>query len=148
MNPFRRRSRILHRAYYGTSPKRKGKLEATALHINDCLAAFTKHVPEVQDYYDNLCEYVHPNYGSNQLVSTGRLGRGRLNPPPEFNKETIDRICSYCLLTMVFLRDQAVYISGNLVQLKDLVDRCLGQGAKVSNVFTQKSALPEGDGLS
>jgi len=103
---------------------------------------------DIRDAYDFLCEYVHPNYGSNILVSTGQLGKGRLNPSPEFHKDTIDRICRYCSLTMLFLRDQAVSISANLMHLKDLVDRCLRKEAKISNVFTRRSAIPEGNGES
>jgi len=48
---------------------------------------------------------------------------------------------------MSFLRDQAVSVSANLVHLKDLVDRCFSKGAKITNVFSKKSAAPEGDGL-
>jgi hypothetical protein len=140
---------VLHRAYYGTSPKGKNKTEAAPHIESECLAAFEKHVKDIREAYDFLCEYVHPNYGSNMLVSTGQLGRGRLNPSPEFHKDTIDRICRYCSLTMLFLRDQAVSISGNLVHLKDLVDRCLSnKGGKISSVFTLKSAIPEGNGES
>jgi hypothetical protein len=139
---------ILQRAYYGTSPKGKDKAE-TAPHIeSECLVAFEKHVQGIREVYDFLCEYVHPNHGSNLLVSTGQLGKGRLNPPPEFHNDTIDRICRYCSLTMLFLRDQAVSSSANLVHLKDFVDRCFTKGAKISNAFSKKSASPEGDGLS
>lgn len=139
---------ILRRAYYGTSPKAKHTTEAAPHIESECLAAFEKHVPDIREVYDFLCEYVHPNHGSNLLVSTGQLGFGRLNPPLEFHKDTIDRICRYCSLTMMFLRDQAVSISGNLVYLKDLVDRCFSTRAKITNVFTMKAAFPEGDGLS
>lgn len=139
---------ILQRAYYGASPKGKEK-EKAAPHIeSECLASFQKHVSDIRDVYDFLCEYVHPNHGSNLLVSTGQLGYGRLNPPSEFHQQTIDRICRYCSLTMLFLRDQAVSISANLVNLKDLVDRCFSAGAKITSVFTMKAALPDGDGLS
>jgi hypothetical protein len=49
---------------------------------------------------------------------------------------------------MLFLRDQAVSISANLVHLKDLVDRCLSKGAKISTVFIKRSGILEGDGES
>lgn len=79
---------ILKRAYYGKSPKGKDKAEAAPHIESECLPALEKHVPDIREVYDFLCEYVHPNYGSNLLVSTGQLGKGRLNPPPEFYKET------------------------------------------------------------
>ncbi|HXV84922.1 MAG TPA: hypothetical protein VEG60_34180 [Candidatus Binatia bacterium] len=139
---------VLQRAYYGTSPKGKEKDKAAPHIESECLAAFEKHVPDIRDVYDFLCEYVHPNHGSNLLVSTGQLGYGRLNPPAEFHQETIDRICRYCSLTMLFLKEQAVSMSANLVHLKDLVDRCFSTGAKITSVFTIKAAFPDGDGLS
>jgi hypothetical protein len=139
---------LLHRAYYGKSPKGKNKAEAAPHIESECLAAFEKHVKDIRAVYDFLCEYVHPNYGSNILVSTGQLGTGRLNPSPELHKDIIDRVCRYCSLTMLFLRDQAVPISASLMHLKDLVDRCLSKGAKISNVFAKRNAIPEGSGES
>jgi len=138
----------LRRAYYGTSPKGKDK-EKSAPHIeSECLAAFEKYVADIRDVYDFLCEYVHPNYGSNLLVSTGQLGEGRLNPPPDFQQDTIDRICRYCSSAMLFLRDRTVSISANLLHLKKLVDRCFVESARITNVFSKKKAVPEGDGLA
>jgi hypothetical protein len=138
----------LQRAYCGASPKGKDR-EKSAPHIeSECLAAFEKQVTNIREIYDFLCEYVHPNYGSNLLVSTGQLGFGKLNPSAEFHKDTIDRICRCCSFTMLFLREQAVSISANLINLKDLVDRCFSTGAKITSVFTMKAALPDGDGLS
>ena len=138
----------LRRAYYGRSPKASEKGE-TAPHIeSECLAALEKYVPDIRETYGFLCEYVHPNYGSNLLLSTGELGRGRLNPPAEFHKETIDRICRYCSLALLFLRDDAVRISAPPIRLHDLMNRCFVRGAKISSVFGRRDASPVGDGLS
>ena len=139
---------ILKRAYYGKSPKASGKEEAAPHVESECLAALEEHVPDIRDVYDFLCEYVHPNYGSNLLVSTGYLGKGRLNPPPEFHKDTIDRISRYCSLTMLFLQEKAIPMSAILMRLKDLVDRCTSKGAKITNVFSKRGASPQGDGRS
>jgi len=139
---------ILQRSYYGKSPKASEKTE-TAPHIeSECLAALEKFVPDIREVYGYLCEFVHPNFGSNLLVSTGHLGKGRLNPLPDFHKETIDQICRYCSLTMLFLREQAIPIGSLFINLKDLVDRLLSKGAKINSVFAKRTALPEGDGMS
>ena len=138
----------LKRAYYGKSPKTAGK-DSAAPHIeSECLKAFEAFVPDIFETYNFLCEYVHPNFGSNLLVSTGQLGRGRLNPPPEIHRETLDRICRYCSLTMLFLRKESPRFSAPLVRLKDLVDRCLAPGSKVANAFAERAAAPKGDGQS
>lgn len=87
----------LQRAYYGRSPTASEKQEPKSIHINDSLKVFSKEVKNIQEIYDFLCEYVHPNYGSNLLVSTGTLASGRLNPPEEYHRKTLDelrRICS------------------------------------------------------
>lgn len=140
--------RILNRAYYGKSPKKSGKEEAAPHVESECLTALEKQVPDIREVYDFLCEYVHPNYGSNLLVSTGQLGKGHLNPPPDFHKATIERICGYCAEIMLFLRDQSIHISASLMTIKDLVDRCSSKGAKITNVFSRRPAIPEGDGRS
>jgi len=91
---------ILQRAYYGTRPK--GKERIFAPYVSECLAAWKNYIKNIEEVYDFICEYVHPNYGSNLLVSTGQLGKGRLNPPPDFHKDAIDRVCRCCSLTMLF----------------------------------------------
>lgn len=137
---------ILKRVYYGTSPKSASKSERAPHIESECLDAFQKTMPSIRDTYDFLCEFVHPNYGSNLLVSTGKLGCGRLNPPAEYYRETIDRICRYCMQLMLFLRDNCAHIVKPIINLQDYVNRSLTPGAKVSNVFSRKAAKPEGDG--
>jgi hypothetical protein len=139
---------ILNRAYYGKSPKKTGKEEAAPHVESECLAALEKQIPDVREIYDFLCEYVHPNHGSNLLVSTGQLGKGRLNPPPEFHRTTIEQICGYCSSAMLFLADATIHISATLMTIKDLVDRCSSKGATVGNVFARRGTIPEGDGQS
>jgi hypothetical protein len=139
---------VLQRAYYGTSPKAAKKAEA-ALHVeSECLAALVKRAADIKDVYAFLCEYVHPNHGSNLLVSSGLLGHGRLNPPPEFHQETIDRICRYCSQSLLLLRQAGVELESPLLILSDLIDRCCVPGASPANVFSVRPARPEGDGRS
>jgi hypothetical protein len=138
----------LRRSYYGKSPKGSAKGE-TAPHIeSECLAALEKSAPDIREVYGYLCDYVHPNFGSNLLVSTGELGRGRLNPPADFHKDTIDQICRYCSRAMLLLKENTIRISAPLSRLQDLMDRCLVGGSKITNVFSRRSASPQGDGLT
>lgn len=138
----------LQRAYYGRSPKASGKQEPKSIHINDSLKALSKKVKNIEEIYDFLCEYVHPNFGSNLLVSTGELANGRLNPPEEYHRETLDqlrRICSYC---MIYLKEQATEHLSSPIRIQALIDLCLVRGAKLQNVFAVKAAQPIGDGKS
>ena len=142
-------ARFLHRAYYGKSPKVTKDKHQQALHVeSECLAALKDDIQDIDKVYDFLCEYVHPNYGSNALVSTGQLGAGRLNPPPEFHRETIERLLRYCALAMIFLKHQGIGYAGVILRLQGLLDLCFVPGATVGNVFAKKAAKPRGDGSS
>jgi hypothetical protein len=62
--------------FYGTKFfKIEGLVDAIHVHslIDDYLA---KEISQARDYYDYLSDFVHPNFGSNLLVSSGELGRG------------------------------------------------------------------------
>src|SRR6266581_4585076 len=140
--------RFIHRGYYGKSPKLTNDKNEQALHVNDCLKALKQEVADIEDVYDFLFEYVHPNHGSNLLVSTGKLGRGRLNPSEEYHRETLDRLRRYCSLCMLFLKERGVQYGAVFIRLQDLLELCFSQGAKITNVFSIKAPNPEGDGKS
>lgn len=139
---------FVHRAYYGKSPKVTSETREQALHVNDCLKALKEEVADIEDVYDFLCEYVHPNYGSNALVSTGQLASGRLNPPEEFHRETLDRLRRYCSLCMLFLKERGVEHGSIFIKLQNSFELCLARGASVNNVFAIKVPKPDGDGKS
>ncbi len=65
---------FLHSCYFGRSPKVTSTKEDQALHISDCLRTLAKEYSETGIEYDFLCEYVHPNHGSNSLVSSTDYG--------------------------------------------------------------------------
>jgi hypothetical protein len=81
------------RLFYGSS----GEGNPKRVHVNDFLRSLEKLIPDIRPVYDYLCDFVHPNYGSNLLVSTGTLGRGHLDPPTETHIEHLVRACAYAL---------------------------------------------------
>ncbi|SDO86800.1 hypothetical protein SAMN04487957_1145 [Halomonas shengliensis] len=139
---------FIYRAYYGKSPKVATESNEQALHVNDCLKTLKEEVSDIEDVYDFLCEYVHPNHGSNALVSTGQLASGRLNPPEAYHRETLDRLRRYCTLCMLFLRDRGVEHGTIFVKINNLFELCCARGAKISNVFSIKAPNPDGNGKS
>jgi hypothetical protein len=143
-----RAERFIHRAYYGKSPKLTDDENQQAFHVNDYLEALKQEVADIEEVYDFLCEYVHPNHGSNLLVSTGALGSGRLNPPEEYHRETLDRLRRYCSHCMLFLKQRGIEYASVFMRLHDLLELCFIQGAKITNVFSVKASNPEGDGKS
>jgi len=140
-----RTEKFVKRAYYGSSD-RDGQDAPSAIHINDYLKDLKADVRDIREVYDYLCEYVHPNYGSNVLVSTGQLGSGHLKPPESVHRETLDRMRRYCSQSMLYLRDRSVDHASVFVRLQVLLEFCFVPGARLNNVFAMREAKPEGDG--
>lgn len=139
--------KLIHRAYYGQSSKGT-KPKHHSIHINDSLNELKQEIGNIDEIYGTLCEYVHPNHGSNRLVSSGNIASGKLNPPEEFNRDILDqlrRICAYCL---IYLNDQGLDHSNAPLRLQVLLDLCYVQGAKLNTVFAIKQANATGDGKS
>lgn len=143
-----RASTALHRSYYGTSPKLEKEKSKQAHHIHDSLKALGEIHPEVPEIYDYLCEYVHPNFGSNTLVSDGELGRGSLEPDPETLSGVLKRMCQYCVFVLALHDELDNSSRATMAKLADLASICGTKGVKIQNLFVKRSARPEGDGKS
>lgn len=140
---------VLRRSYFGRSHKKAAKKEDRAPHIeSECLKAMERHMKSVKEDYDFLCEYVHPNYGSNELVSTGKLGSGRLCPPPDFHRPTLERFYQLCSATIEYVKSGTLDWVDVVLQLQEYFNRCCSRGAKINNVFGERCAVPQGDGKS
>lgn len=143
-----RAENFIHRAYYGKSPKvAKSKIEE-AHHVNDFLKELRSEWRDIEGIYDFLCEYVHPNYGSNTLVSTGEIAHGRLKPREDVMDDVLVRLHYYCGRCLLQLRDLSIRYSGALIRLVNLAEYCFAPGAKVTNVFAVRAPTPQGDGKS
>jgi hypothetical protein len=140
--------KFIHRGFYGKSPKLTDDKNEQALHIDVCLRVLKKEVADIEDVYNFLCDCVHPSHGSSLLVSHGQTGGGRLNPPEEFHRETLDSLERYCSLCMVFLRERGIQRGSVFIRLQGLLELCFDRGANVANVFIEKSVNHEGDGKS
>jgi hypothetical protein len=139
---------FVHRAYYGKSPKLAKSKTEQAHHVNDLLEALRTEWGDVENCYDFLCEYVHPNYGSNTLVSTGEIAGGRLNPPEDFHEQVIAHLYYFVGRCMIQVRSLGLRYGGVLVRLQNLVDLCFVPRARISNVFSLRASSPHGDGKS
>ncbi len=138
----------LKRTYYGARTKSEAVNSVSAIHINDSMKALRKEVPNASEIYDHLCEFVHPNYLSNRLVSSGKLASGQLNISEEANRELLGqlrRICSYCFL---YLKDQTTGHLAGPVRIHLLVERAFSPAARINTIFTQLPPNASGDGKS
>jgi hypothetical protein len=113
--------------------------------VKELIRALEKVYEGASSYYDSLCEFVHPNYGSNTLVSSGDLASGKIGIPPHLlvreirlARDVIERCAEI---------DWELVLSGTRSLTKiDSWIRIAGRGdAKISQLFSLRSA-DTGDG--
>lgn len=136
---------ILKRVYSGEGKKSAGSKEGEAIHVNTAMDELTKEIGDAQTAYDYLCEFVHPNFGSNFLISSGELGRGKIEAK-DVGSEVISNIvnCGYSMF--LFLNTKKILHPAVTWNVSHLVELCFLKGAKITNVFSEKEPLPIGDG--
>jgi hypothetical protein len=120
--------------------------EKAIIRVNDMIKALSKHYDSAKRDYDDLCEFVHPNYGSNKLVSGGKLGTGQIRShgvefEPELGKAR--EIVEHC--AQLADDDLNKTVSYFLMRLASWTDIACQPGAKLAQVFSVRSAT-SGDG--
>ncbi|QXG22928.1 hypothetical protein KTT56_13920 [Pseudomonas viridiflava] len=138
--------KILRRTYAGEGKKGDKKPETEAIHVSTAVKELDTKIEDALESYDFLCEFVHPNYGNNLLISTGELGKGKIGSR-ENSDETITRIAVIGASLLNFGK-QTTGLSYPILtwHAHHLVELCFIRGAKITNVFASKKPLPEGDG--
>ena len=137
---------FIRRIFYGKKTRGESSRTVQAIHVNDLLNDLEKEVNKIKDVYEFLCEFVHPNYGSNKLVSTGRLASGKLRPTEEYAKADLDVIRRCCSEGFNYVQCEGYIHHAALGRLHALLDLCFVKGANPSNVFSVKAPKPMGDG--
>ncbi|MQW11598.1 hypothetical protein GHK51_14915 [Sinorhizobium meliloti] len=117
-----------------------------AVHVNDMIGTLTKHDELARQGYEDLCEFVHPNYGSNKLVSSGQLGAGQIRShserlAPDLAKA--HRLIEMCAILAddKFKKSATFYLS----TLASWIEVAGKEGAKLSQIFSMREAS-SGDG--
>ncbi|HOD51981.1 MAG TPA: hypothetical protein PKJ78_18220 [Candidatus Hydrogenedentes bacterium] len=135
------------RLYFGVGAK-SSESEVKAFHVNDLLEAARAWVGDMDDVYAYLCEYVHPNHGSNLLVSSGELGGGRLAPSEEASAEALSRMCGYAILGVDLLEELSKKFGVHLVYYAHFINLGLREETKLANWFQERGVKITGDGKS
>lgn len=141
---IRKHRKIVDKMYYGGegSPK-----DVKRLHVNDLLEALVKVDERAAKDYATLCEFVHPNYGSNRLVSSGELSAGSIGIPSKslikelsLARDVIERCAAL---------DWELVVSGtlHLSTIGNWIAIASGEGAKLSQLFSVRIGH-SGDGKS
>lgn len=137
---------MLQRTYLGKGGKNLDKGEPKAIHVNTAIKDLEDNVKDASIAYDYLCEFVHPNHGNNLLISTGEIGKGKIGS--RSNSDAIILKISNIGLNLLFfnkIHNEIKYPSLTW-EAHHLVELCFIRGAKITNVFSKKMAIPEGDG--
>jgi hypothetical protein len=146
-------SGFFQRCYYGAGSKNPNGKKIEAPHVeSDYIKSLEKRFGErfgnIPQIYGKLCEFVHPNFGSNLLVSTGEIGAGRIKPPAEVLKPHTDEFCTQIVGFCAMMDELEKDVVFRLGQLGGVVRRMSLPGSKIQNVFSERPPQPKGDGLS
>ena len=102
----------------------------------------------VKNDYDLLCDFVHPNYGSNFLVSSGSLASGSLGIKTAESERLNKLFLQKCLRYWLYFEDMEKSCIGSCERLYSWLQRAKKKGAKSSKVFSIKPPKWLGDGAS
>jgi hypothetical protein len=143
---------FLRRCYFGQSGKgnSKGKPEdqVTALHINDCLKTLSQFHEGCINEYDFLCEFVHPNAGSNKLVSTENLGLRIESIKSDFTSPDIMQMIEIASKLLETSKELEIQIYSGIQAFTIYLRRSRFPKSKITNIFALKKIGPMGDGKS
>jgi hypothetical protein len=141
---IRKHRKIVDRMYYGGE---SGPKDAKRLHTNDLLEALAKVDKRAASDYATLCEFVHPNYGSNLLVSSGELSSGSIGIPSE--SLTKELSLARGAIERCAALDWDLVISGtrHLSKIENWITIASANGAKLSHLFSVRVGH-SGDGKS
>jgi hypothetical protein len=120
--------------------------ERAEIHVHDMIKILTRHYDTARAEYDALCEFVHPNYGSNKIVSSGRLGAGQIRSHAE--EIARDLAMAHQLIercAMLVEHDFSRTAANHLSKLNSWVEIACQDGAKLSQIFSLRTAI-SGDG--
>lgn len=137
---------FLSRCYFGNSPKIKEKKSLQALHINDCIATLEKESPGLSDSYSFLCEFVHPNHGSNSLVSSIDLGRQVNSIVTDMSRPETQTMANIVLASLLASEKLESRGHASIALLGFYAQRFMQPNSKVSNIFAARKIKPTGDG--
>lgn len=138
----------LKRTYAGQGSKKGIPKEEEAIHVSSSIKELQKKINDAESAYDYLCEFVHPNHGNNLLISSGVIGKGIIGSRGN-SDEAIKRIASISYNLLDFSRNVNSIAYPYLTwQTHHYVEICLQKGAKITNVFSTKRPIPQGDGGS
>jgi hypothetical protein len=96
--------------------------------------------------YDFLCDFVHPNFGSNFLVSEGTIAEGLIDTPNEHVQELAILFTKKCLRYWLYYRELLRFDLRVHIECSSWLQRSHKHGAKAARVFAKRPLKYDGDG--
>lgn len=137
---------FLTRCYFGKSPKIERNKSQQALHIHDCIDTLEVESPGLSESYDFLCEFVHPNHGSNSLVSSNDLSIQVNSIVTELSRPETQRMANIVLATLTASEQIESRGHAAVALLCFYAERFRQPNSKISNIFAARKIKPTGDG--
>ncbi|MEH3174238.1 hypothetical protein POW79_19800 [Enterobacter quasiroggenkampii] len=138
--------KVLQRTYAGQG-KSYAEDGAKAIHVNEAIKSLGTEITDALEVYDYLCEFVHPNYGSNLLVSSGDLGNGIITAR-KLEDKNIENMLNIICSVLEHLNLKKTINLNIIWQLEHYVELCMMRKVTLGGIFAVKKAIPIGDGKS
>ncbi|MGF9741435.1 hypothetical protein ABEX38_29135 [Priestia megaterium] len=124
----------------------KYKGENKTLHIQKLIKNSKKYFPEIKEYYDFLCEFTHPYFGTNLLVANKSLTATEIDL--QTREHYIGQLFS-CLRRLLeyFITRKESY-SNMLAIFGGYRDSAMKDNADIKEIFAAKIKGMKGDGSS
>jgi hypothetical protein len=138
--------KFIFRCYFGKSSKVESDKSKQALHTNDGLAVLKKKLPHVISDYDFLCEFVHPNHGSNLLVSISEVEKYLTQIESNFDRNEVVKMVLIGSRILDVIVNEEAYVYSLVGILGTISNRFFLDGAKLKNIFSVRKPIVQGDG--
>lgn len=142
-----RHREIIDKMYYGISPKASVPKDK-GFHVGDFIKSMSKKYGISMLDYDLLSDFVHPNFGSNSLVSSGKLGSGKMGDLADNHKKHVE-FANQCIAKCIQAFNSANYdVSRAIISLDGKGQELAKKPKALGAIFMTKTVDAAGDGLS
>jgi hypothetical protein len=123
---------FLEKLYYGSStPEAKMK----HISINNSRQSFKKYLNSEDKIYDLLCDFVHPNFKSNDIFGDGNLFETTLKGNSHKKETLLSQSIIFFNTYIGFIEEFMLTFSGKIILLNASLDKLDNRNIKIANLF-------------
>lgn len=125
-------SNFLERVYFGSSFSKTGH---EMIHINEARKEYQKLCNVEEINYKKLCDYVHPNYGSNSLFGGGSLTELSYSDSKNMRDHHLVYLINIFSINMKNFNNYFQKVNGHFLLFSNVLDRLQVPNFKIQNLF-------------